>query len=149
MEDYIFLIIAIVLSIFGAINKKKKKGEEFAPTGQVAEKPSRNYFMDQLLGEDFLEEPEEEVVAQPVKPRPKVYAEPVVSERPVMHTGLYHSGFKSTLPERKKYTARTMAKKVELEEAEAATELSDEPGIMEDFSLRKAFIYSEILQRKY
>lgn len=149
MEDYIFLIIAIVLSIFGAINKKKKKGEEFAPTGQVAEKPSRNYFMDQLLGEDFLEEPEEEVVAQPVKPRPKVYAEPVVSERQVMHTGLYHSGFKSTLPERKKYPARTTAKKVELEETEAATELSDEPGIMDDFSLRKAFIYSEIMQRKY
>ena len=147
MEDYIFLIIAIVLSIFGAINKKKKKGEEYTPTGHVTEKPPRNFFMDQLLGEDFLEEPVE--LVQPVKPRPKVFAEPVVSERPVMHTGLYHAGFKSTLPERKKNPFRTTAPKVEMEETGTVTGLSDEPGIMEDFSLRKAFIYSEILQRKH
>jgi hypothetical protein len=42
-----------------------------------------------------------------------------------------------------------MTKKVEVEDTETAVELSEEPGIMEDFSLRKAFIYSEILQRKY
>lgn len=148
MEDYIFLIIAIVLSIFGAINKKKKRGEEIVPDGESTEKPSRNFFMDQLLGEDFLEEPEPEVV-QPVKPRRVIFKEPEVSQRPAMQTGLYHSTFKSTLPERKKNPVRMMTKKVEMEETEAVVEFSDEPGIMEDFSLRKAFIYSEILQRKY
>lgn len=148
MEDYIFLIIAIVLSIFGAINKKKKRGEEIVPDGQTTENPSRNFFMDQLLGEDFLEEPEAEVV-QPVMPRRVIYKEPEVSQRPAMQTGLYHSTFKSTLPERKKNPARMMTKNVELEDPETTVELSDESGILDDFSLRKAFIYSEILQRKY
>jgi hypothetical protein len=148
MEDYIFLIIAIVLSIFGAINKKKKRGEEIAPGGQTTEKPSKNFFMDQLLGEDFLEASEPEIV-QPVKPRRVIYKEPEVSQRPAMQIGLYHSTFKSTLPERKKNPTRMMTKKVEVEDTETAVELSEEPGIMEDFSLRKAFIYSEILQRKY
>lgn len=146
MEDYIFLIIAILLSVFSAIKKKKKAGEEL-PVGEQ-EKSSHNFFMDQLLGDDFLDEPEVAPV-QPVKAKPVVYREPEVSQRPAFHSGLYHSGFKSTLPDQKKKAYRTISKKIELEETEVTSEWSDEPGILEDFSLRKAFIYSEILQRKY
>ena len=67
MEDYIFLIIAIVLSIFGAINQNKKKKIENNAFLEAEEKP-RNGFMDQLLGADFLNEPEVEK-APPVRMR--------------------------------------------------------------------------------
>ena len=70
MEDYIFLIIAIVLSIFGAINQNKKKKIEENPFLEAEEKP-RNSFMDQLLGADFLNEPE-------VKKAPTVRIKPML-----------------------------------------------------------------------
>jgi len=139
MEDYIFLIIAIVLSIFGAINQNKKKKFNENPFPEKKEEP-RNHFMDQLLGSDFLDEPE---VKKPqsvrINPVPvKVGAE--ASEK------FYHQVFKSTLPDRPKHELIQTTRKQKEEEIGEVEESID---YLEDFSLRKAFVYSEIMNRKY
>ena len=147
MDDYIFLIIAVVLSIFAALKKNKKKSNEDQPFVEKEERP-RNFFMDQLLGEDFLEEPEEEV-KPPVRLKPLVRKEAEVGTIPVSRSGIYHTQFKSTLPDRPKNNLQPSLKKSKIEEMDAEQEADDSPGYLEDFSLRKAFVYSEIMNRKY
>jgi len=147
MEDYIFLLIAIALSIFGAINQNKKKKDAENP---LSEKKSsaRNFFMDQLLGQDFLAEPIAEVKPQ-VMVKPKLKKEPLLQPTLVQPTGLYHSTFVSGLPDRSKKPIQPSVRKTTIEPAEPESDLDETSGYLEDFSLRKAFIYSEILQRKY
>ena len=144
MEDYIFLIIAVVLSIFGAINQnRKKKAAENLPEEEVDMKP-RNFFMDQILGEDFLEETEE-VRTPPVKVKPIT----LKKNKSDIEIGKNYqlTRFKSTLPDRpKRETILTMQKQPEVEEIGGEEESI---SYLEDFSLRKAFVYSEIMSRKY
>jgi len=145
MEDYIFLIIAIVLSIFGAINKNKKKKIEENPFLETGEKP-RNSFMDQLLGADFLNEPEVKK-APPVRIKPAKVNVANKSTIDIPREKFYHQVFKSTLPDRPKHELlKTTWKQKEEEEF-----VEDEESInyLEDFSLRKAVVYSEIMNRKY
>lgn len=145
MEDYIFLIIAIVLSIFGAINQNKKKKIEDNPFTEVEEKP-RNSFMDQLLGGDFLKEPEVRN-APPVLKKPIQVAVPPKSTIDIPRGKFYHQVFKSTLPDRPKHEMlKTTWKQKEEEEV---VEGEESINYLEDFSLRKAVIYSEIMNRKY
>jgi len=147
MEDYIFLLIAIVLSIFGAINKKKKITEKANPLAEKAQR-TKNFFLDQLLGENFPED-SPEIIKTPVREKPVQKTVPVVAPRPVAQSGLYHFGFKSTLPEQKTKPFQRITSKSEVKEPEIESDDSDSPGYLEDFSLRKAFVYSEIMQRKY
>jgi hypothetical protein len=150
MEDYIFLIVAVALSIYAAINKGKKNKE--APIlleeeeEELEENNARNFFMDQLLGEDFLEEP---IVK---KPKPvKIPQIPVRAEfksgLDMNKKGLFKSRFVSTLPERiKRPSVSSMNIQPEVEEED----LMEETGsYLDDFSLRKAVIYSQILEQKY
>jgi hypothetical protein len=147
MEDYIFLLIAIALSIFGAINQNKKKKDAENP---LSEKKSsaRNFLMDQLLGQDFLAEPIAEAKPQVVV-KPKLKKEPLLQSTPVQPKGLYHSKFVSTLPDRSKKPLQPSLRKSIVEPVEQEADYDESPSYLEDFSLRKAFIYSEILQRKY
>ena len=145
MEDYIFLIIAIVLSVFGAINQNKKKKADDNPFAEEIEEP-RNRFMDQLLGRDFLDEP---VVkkAPPVRITPTHVnvAAKSISELP--RSKFYHQTFKSTLPDRPKHELLKTTWKQK--EEEGIGEVEESINYLEDFSLRKAFVYSEIMNRKY
>ena len=106
MDDYIFLLIAVGLSIYAAINKSKK--EKNAPVPIVEDEPeednARNFFMDQLLGKDFLEEP--------IIKKPKPVKVPKIPERAELKSGLdmnkkglFKSKIVSNLPERKKRTS--------------------------------------------
>jgi hypothetical protein len=147
MEDYIFLIIAILLSIFGAINKNKKKKAAEMPA-ETTEEHSGNYLLDELFGDDFMEEkPTPEVKPAPAKqatPEPKIWKEPQI----VRHA-YSHQPFKSTLPARAKRQSISTTKKP----AEEPIIEPDQPTLAgnftEGFSLRKAVIYSTILERKY
>jgi len=145
MEDYIFLIIAIVLSIFGAINQNKKKKAEDNPFTKEVDEP-RNGFMDQLLGRDFLDEPV-------VKKAPLVRVNPTQVKVAAKSTidiprgKFYHQTFESTLPDRPKHELVHTSRKQK--EEEEIIEGEESINYLEDFSLRKAFIYSEILNRKY
>lgn len=149
MEDYIFLIIAVALSIYAAINKNKKNKE--APIlveeeEELEENNARNFFMDQLLGEDFLEKP---IVK---KPKPvKIAQIPVRPEfksgLDMKNKGLFKSRFASTLPERIK---RPSVSSMNIQPEEDEDNLMEErSSYLDDFSLRKAVIYSQILERKY
>jgi len=145
MEDYIFLIIAIVLSIFGAINQNKKKKIEVNPFPEAEETP-RNSFMDQLLGADFLNEPEVKKTP-PVRIKPMKVNVATKSSVEIPREKFYHQVFKSTLPDRPKHEViHTTWKQKEEEEI---VEGEEPIGYLEDFTLRKAFIYSEIMNRKY
>jgi hypothetical protein len=147
MDDYIFLIIAVVISIFAAINKsQKEKAARQQPLQEGAK--SRNYFMDQLLGEDFMEdEQEKKVPVKPAKPAPeKIAFKSSIDTQKGLN---YHlPRFKSTLPDRPKHTmiASTQRSKREVEPIEEPEETI---SYLEDFSLRKAIIYSQILEPKY
>jgi len=145
MEDYIFLIIAIVLSIFGAINQNKKKKVEGNPFTAAEGKP-RSRFMDQLLGADFLNEPEVKE-APPVRIKPVPVNVVAKSTIDIPRGKFYHQVFKSTLPDRPKHELlKTTWKQKEEEEV---VESEESINYLEDFSLRKAVIYSEIMNRKY
>jgi hypothetical protein len=147
MEDYIFLLIAIVLSIFGAINKKKKVTEKANPLSEKAQR-TKNFFLDQFLGESFMDD-SPEIINPPVQEKPVLKTAPVTAPKPAGQSGLYHLGFKSTLPEQKIKPSQTITSKSEVTEPEFEFDGADYPGYLEDFSLRKAFVYSEILNRKY
>ena len=145
MEDYIFLIIAIVLSIFGAINQNKKKKAENSPFADEIEEP-RNRFMDQLLGRDFLDEPVAKK-ATPVRKNPAPLNVADKSTIEIPRSKFYHQTFKSTLPDRPKHEMiRTTWKQKDNEEYD---EINESMNYLEDFSLRKAFIYSEIMNQKF
>lgn len=147
MEDYIFLIIAVVISIFAAINKnrKSKMAENAVEEDEIK---TRNYFMDQLLGEDFLEE----TIAE--EPRPvKVKQAPIeipvrkVSEIPKSH--YFHQPFKSTLPEKSRRQSLSAIKRQPEPEEITDAEEESASNYLDDFSLRKAVVYSIIMERKY
>lgn len=149
MEDYIFLIVAVALSIYAAINKNKKNKEApilLEEEEELEENNARNFFMDQLLGEDFLEEP---IVK---KPKPvkiaQIPAKPEFkSGLDTNNKGLFRSRFVSTLPERIK---RPSVSSMNIQPEEDEDNLMEETGsYLDDFSLRKAVIYSQILERKY
>jgi len=102
--------------------------------------------MDQLLGADFLNEPE-------VKKAPTVRIKPMQpnvatkSTIDVPREKFYHQVFKSTLPDRPKHELlKTTWKHKEEDEI---IEEEESINYLEDFSLRKAVIYSEIMNRKY
>ena len=147
MDDYIFLIIAIVISIAGALNKSKKKKADDNPFAQKPERP-KNFFMDQLLGEDFLADEEEEIKPAP-KMKPAEIRKPMVATPSIVPGGHYRPGFKSSLPDRPKRNLQSSFEKQAVKESETEPEAEDQTNYVEDFSFRKAFVYSEILQRKY
>ena len=108
----------------------------------------RNRFMDQLLGEDFLEEiPERKPAPVRVKPAP---AKVAFTSSEDTRKGLNYQlpKFRSTLPDRPKLTTIMPSKRLR-EEEEPAAEPEETISYLEDFSLRKAVIYSQILERKF
>ncbi len=147
MDDYIFLIIAIGLSVFGAINQSRKKKDAVLPGSEKAVKPG-NFFLDQFLGNDFLNEPK-----VPNKPVPLVKTvmkkEPLPNPMTGQRSGLYHTGFASTLADRSKKSLQPTLRKPLAEVVTPEPEEEEMTSYLEDFSLRKAFVYSEIMQRKY
>lgn len=145
MDDYIFLIIAVVISIFAAIKKNKKKDE--VSLSDEVEQP-RNFLMDQLLGDDFLADSDDEFeepvrLQQPVKMESKL----VVPE--IKRSGLIRPGFSRSLPMRNTSSIRLSVKPSSTPETDTDSEEVEPDGYLDGFSLRKAVIYSEILNPKY
>jgi len=155
MEDYIFILIAIALSVFGAMNKQKKKREEAMRGMDESERPSRSVFEDLFEDDLFMTgRPEDNQVPPPVvKPAPvsakkeamkapaKMEAPPKMEHKPLMRETLKHSYAR---PERKMKTLE-----VEKLSQEDEAKLSPKNLILKDFSLRKAVLYSEIINRRY
>ncbi len=124
MEDYIFIIIAIVLSALGALNRNKKKRiAQMEENGNGKNEPS---FFEQQFVDTFFEDEIPEPVVETPKPAPRVVVEP----KPVQ-----------IIKEEKKPKV--------LKETKTDNEETRLDSIRNNFSLKKAVIYSEILNRKY
>ena len=130
MEDYIFILIAILLSVFGAINRKKKQGqtadEDDAKTSQ---RPS---VFDQIFEDPLFADEKPQVKPQVSEPIPRETYKPPVRK-----------------------TAAAIVQPVSVRKPPVAVTMPDHPPgrrihpLMKDFTLKKAVVYSEILQRKY
>ena len=128
MEDYIFIIIAIILSVVSAINKKKKKQAAAQGVGQASSK--KPTVLEQLFHDSFFDD--EETQEQPAKveqPKPNLIKREVVK----------HGGIPVKTP---KETSTDIIK-----ESNPAKKIRK--SIRANFSLKDAVIYSEILNRKY
>lgn len=143
MEDYIFIILAIALSIVGAINQNKKKKATGIPSGDN-KVPNKTSFFDQFIEESVFGEepinvqnyvPDSELQTAPVQTRKSIIPEPFLNPE----------------SEGKKNIEPMIAVK-RPEASKSKKQSSDNKNvlqIMNGFTLKKAFVYSEIIQRKY
>ncbi|MEL7589178.1 MAG: hypothetical protein AAGU19_20870 [Prolixibacteraceae bacterium] len=141
MEDYIFILVAILLSVFGAINRKKKQGQI---TAEEEETPAerRPSVFDQLFDDPlFAEEKPREVKS--VEPKRVSVAE------------AYQAISKRNIPAKSSYVPPVRKPTIPLRKPPMVIEIKERPPkrkvhpLMKDFTLKKAVVYSEILQRKY
>jgi len=147
MKDYYFLLIALALSIFAAIKQNMKKSDNKNPVVGKPER-SRNYYLDQLQGVGFRDE-QKVNVSPPKRKNPISAPNSLGISKDKNSRELYHPGFKRTLPDLQKRNMQNTVKKPVSREVELEMESDDTAGYLEDFSLRKAFVYSEIMKRKY
>lgn len=152
MEDYIFILIAVALSVFGAINKKKKeqakaleRDEEHAPKSVFGDLFDDDFFGHTQPATNTVPPPVEKPVAKPkapkkVKPPVQMETPAKLKYTPLQRVSLVHSHQR---PERK-------SENLQIEELaeETVPKVKKQHPIMDGFSLRKAVVYSEILQRK-
>lgn len=146
MDDIIFLIIAVALSIFAALKKNKQKDAGDNPLLED-DKESHNYFMDQLLGDDFLSDPEEPVVKAPRPQAVTAKVPEVVMPKP-RTSKMVRTGFGRTMPDHSLRTTHPSTRSSVPEESA----IDAEDGVSSyktEFTLRKAFVYSEIMNPKY
>lgn len=150
MEDYIFLFIAILLSIFGAINQNKKKGiQQSEPEEPQVRDAHRNPFLNFELMDVEDEEDAYERKARDDAKRADFLRRVEEKKEQASRSTLSQSTLSSsTLPDRPKKKVIKPAMKV-IETEESTTVTGEGTSYFEDFSLRKAIIYSEILQPKY
>lgn len=145
MEEYIFIILAILLSIVGAFNRNKGKKGATPPLHGGDGRRSES-FLEQLLGTNFgLDEP-------PPRPmQPATVPEPVSDY--VVPTKKKNKP-QAFLTEELARNAREK-ELVILNQTSAGKEMKTKrarqkvSALMDGFSMKKAVVYSEILQRKY
>lgn len=144
MEDYIFILIAIVLSIFGAINQNKKKRMEQMTDDEPEHGSS---FFDEIFDDPmFREEPKPQPVREPIV----VKRPPIVPEKKIPAPHLQRQPLRSTLVKKTEIGDAIDKNKIASSLTQTETvDQSDRASILSDFSLRKAVIYAEILERKY
>ncbi len=130
MEDYIFIIVAIILSVVSAINKKKKK--QAAAQGRGKSSPKKPTVLEQLFHDSFFDDEEiQEQPAQVEQPKPDLIKREVFKHRRIPAT-----------VKTPKETPTDFIK-----ESNPAKKIRK--SIRANFSLKDAVIYSEILNRKY
>ena len=145
MEDYIFLIIAVLLSIFGALNQNKKKK---AQEDMQKEPKPRNSYSDPFLNFELMEVEDEEEEYERKRKKAAAKVEYKKSYEANKDMVFHAPKFKSTLPERQ--IKESLRPQVNLKQEEKTIPLvSEGTDLLEDFSLRKAIIYAEILKPKY
>ena len=127
MENYIFIIIAILLSVFGAISSGKKKAAEADRENGPSRRKPYSPFDDPLEDMDF---PEEKSPARQEKQEKIPSPDPGAAYQPMQRAT----------------TITGNREPVRLTSCQNRTTIHP---VMEDFSLRKAVIFTEILKRKY
>lgn len=142
MDDIFVIIVTLIIAVVGALNQKRKKKQgQQAPVGEPTEEPKQDIW-------DMLFDQGE----QPIVPKPQyvdyeeeVEEKPKMEERPVFESSISSA-------QKTKYDFRPKSEGVSAvsQEIEKKPLLKRKAKILgEDFSLKKAVIYSEILNRKY
>ncbi|HBL76151.1 MAG: hypothetical protein A2W90_08825 [Bacteroidetes bacterium GWF2_42_66] len=140
MEEYIFIILAIILSIVGAVNKNKKKTAGTTGSGI----PS---FFEKMMGESLFDEepvvnsPKQETAPSSHPSMPKQKKETLVRRQPFLSHELAERG----IPKR----ASGLKKVENIQKKEPVKKKERIHDLMKGFSMKKAIIYSEIIQTKY
>ena len=149
MDELIYILVLVAwvaYSIFNAKQKKKQKEQQ----AKSAPKPQPQYetsepqkpkpsVLEDLFGEEFFEElPDDEEEIS--------YKEAVPAKEPVV-TSYQPQASEKSYEERYK-TASQLIQEMKDEEMETIMEAGDEMP-EKDFDLRKAVIYSTILERPY
>jgi len=135
MEDFIVIIITLLIVVIGAIGQIKKKQRVDVAKGK-SDESGENNFWDELLGEDEKTySPRDQAGrisgTEPEKPAIKKQEQPIS----MVKEGV--SAFKNK-----------PVKKEEVKLAEIGSE-AEKSSLLEGFSLKKAIIFSEIIQTKY
>ncbi|WP_372773676.1 hypothetical protein [Mangrovibacterium sp.] len=153
MEDYIFIIIALVLSVFGALNQQKKKREQELQKEDDMEIPSRSVFEEFFDGDPIMSDRTSEnsvpppVVKQVSSKREKLKAPPPMqAPSKLKYNALKHESLTHSYRREERKTQALQLEKLKVEDD---SKLTPRNLIRQDFSLRKAVVYSEILNRKY
>lgn len=146
MEEYIFLILAILFSVIGAFNRNKGKKGATPPAAGSGARRSES-FLEQLLGTNLgIDEP----LQQPTQTA--IFTEPVLSKvvqekkkknnpQPFLTEELARNA-----RERELVILNQTSKEKEMKTKRVRQKVS---ALMDGFSMKKAVVYSEILQRKY
>ena len=128
MDDIVVIILTLIVAVFGILNKTRKKnaasGESPSGAGSTQD------FWEMLMDDN------EDVPRQPQPPEVRheiVEEEPVKEARPAYQ---FSTETKKTAPLKRKMQRAKKSKKQSL-------------ILGEKFSLKKAVIYSEIVNRKY
>jgi len=150
MDDVIIIILTLVLTVVAAINQSKKKKQQAAPTS--GDEPD---FWEEILKggkphTDPVQTAEPVAYREPVKQVParemsKINKVPSRKAKTENKSGSYFNQDEEggRLDEIMKYSHSKQS-----EEALSLEIIESEP-ILEDFTLRKAVIYSEIINPKY
>lgn len=128
MDDIVVIILTLIVALFGILNKKRKKDVAPGEPGSSAGKTPD--FWDMLMdnNEDLPPSPQPQEIYKEV-----VEEEPVRAAKPKFE---YSTKAKKTQPIKRKMKRAEKSKK--------RTQI-----LGEKFSLKKAVIYSEIINRKY
>ena len=164
MKDYLPLIIILLISLIGTLGRKKKRTDQENISQQRPEMNRDNDFLSWIEklenGEDEIVKPffdqtaDKKPVEAPVAPQREVVAEPAKEE--VNNIFSKYSGFIS--PEEKEKMIATEGNSSLHPDKDNLSEATDSPLTEQekkkekqplDFDLRRAVIFSEILNRKY
>ena len=135
MEDYFLIILTLIIAVVGAFNRKKKKNAPAPAETDGDKQPSS--FWDMIMDEQGLTD-------EPVGPY--VDDEPEFEEeQPVVQQ------YKAPVPKQGYSFSAESEGKSEIKEEMKKLEKKKRHVFIdgEKFSLKKAVIYSEILNRKY
>lgn len=128
MDDIVVIIITLIVALVGILNRKKKKSATQSAAPDTTNEPSG--FWDMIMDGGKVQE---ETVTEYVEPEPVVESFEKPRIKPKYKFSADNEGssdikneLKDTLKEKRKVTIEG-----------------------EEFSLRKAVIYNEILNRKY
>ena len=131
MDDLLVIILTLVVALVGFLRKKKQK-ENQAPQPQQAKQPAD--FWDVLMQGENVHQPAEEPQEQGEIEVAEEQVAATPEKQPVYRFQVQEEGV-SDIPDEEKKAVPEKRKKVKI--------------CGEEFSLRKAVIYSEILNRKY
>jgi hypothetical protein len=149
MDDILIILLTLVLTIVAAINQSKKKKQQL-PDPETKEP---DFWEEILQGRTPRPHPmdtdEMDHYPEPVrKPEPVVV--PKQPARPIRNNPAVNPTMQFNLPKEGERNENSLRQSEIRSALEASGEnAGEEKSLLEDFSLKKAVIYSEIIHPKY